>query len=195
MAQHAWEIYPRSSAQVNSDRAMTGDRPPAAATDTFGPMSVLVTGGAGYIGSHTVRKLVERGDDVVVLDSLRTGHRAAIGGCKLVVGSVTDAALVAQVLDDHAVSSVIHFAGLKNPGESIEHPVRYFRENVTGTLTLLDATAGAGIETFVFSSSCSVYGNPEHVPVDETAALAPESVYAESKATVERILTQLQSIE
>ena len=152
-------------------------------------MSVLVTGGAGYIGSHTVRKLVERGDDVVVLDSLRTGHRAAVGDCPLVVGSVTDAALVAQVLADHAVTSVIHFAGLKNPGESIEHPVRYFRENVTGTLTLLDAMAGAGIETFVFSSSCSVYGTPSTLPVDEAAPLQPESPYGESKRMGEDLLT------
>ncbi|HEY5875666.1 MAG TPA: UDP-glucose 4-epimerase GalE [Ilumatobacteraceae bacterium] len=152
-------------------------------------MSVLVTGGAGYIGSHTVRKLVERGDDVVVLDSLRTGHPAAVGGCKLVVGSVTDAALVAQVLDDHAVTSVIHFAGLKNPGESIEHPVRYFRANVTGTLTLLDAMAGAGIETCVFSSSCSVYGTPSSLPVDEAAPLQPESPYGESKRMGEDLLT------
>ena len=168
---------------------MTRDRPGVAASDTFGPMSVLVTGGAGYIGSHTVRKLVERGDDVVVLDSLRTGHRAAVGDCPLVVGSVTDAALVAEVLADHAITSVIHFAGLKNPGESIEHPVRYFRENVTGTLTLLDAMAGAGIETFVFSSSCSVYGTPSTLPVDEAARLQPESPYGESKRMGEDLLT------
>ena len=171
---------------TRSDRAR--DRSDATGTGTFGPMSVLVTGGAGYIGSHTVRKLVERGDDVVVLDSLRTGHRAAVGDCPLVVGSVTDAALVARVLADHAVTSVIHFAGLKNPGESIEHPVRYFRENVTGTLTMLDAMAGAGVETFVFSSSCSVYGTPSTLPVNELAPLQPESPYGESKRMGEDLL-------
>ncbi|MGD9703377.1 MAG: UDP-glucose 4-epimerase GalE [Acidimicrobiia bacterium] len=151
-------------------------------------MSVLVTGGAGYIGSHTVRKLVERGDEVVVLDSLRTGHPAAVSGCPLVVGTVGDAALVARVLQDHDVTSVIHFAGLKNPGESMEQPGLYFRENVTGTLTLLDAAADAGIHAFVFSSSCSVYGNPTSLPVDESAPRRPESPYGQSKQMGEDLL-------
>ncbi len=133
--------------------------------------------------------MVERGDDVVVLDSLRTGHRAAVGDGPLVVGIVTDAALVARVLADHAVTSVIHFAGLKTVGESMEHPVRYFREQRHRHAALLDAHAACGRRDFVFSSSCSVYGTPADVPVDEAApAAAREPLRRDRSGWVERLL-------
>lgn len=151
-------------------------------------MVILVTGGAGYIGSHTVRQLRARGDDVVVLDSLRTGNRHAVGDAHLVVGSITDRSLVDRTLSAHDISSVIHFAGLKNPGESMEVPGEYFNVNVTGTITLLDAMAAAGVPSIVFSSSCSVYGTPETLPVDESAPLRPESPYGESKLMGEETL-------
>ena len=151
-------------------------------------MSVLVTGGAGYIGSHTVRQLRGRGDDVVVIDSLRTGHREAVGDAVLIVGTVSDGELVSRVLRDHDVSSIIHFAGLKNPGDSMVDPGGYFRENVGGTLTLLDAACDAGIDRIVFSSSCSVYGTPTVLPVDESAPLQPESPYGQSKLMGEQML-------
>ena len=151
-------------------------------------MSVLVTGGAGYIGSHTVRQLRARGDDVVVIDSLRTGHREAVGDAPLVVGTVSDEVLVSRVLREHEVTAIIHFAALKNPGESMVDPGGYFRENVGGTLTLLDAACDAGIDRIVFSSSCSVYGTPTELPVDESAPLRPESPYGQSKLMGEQML-------
>jgi UDP-glucose-4-epimerase GalE len=151
-------------------------------------MSILVTGGAGYIGAHTVRLLRARGRDVVVLDSLETGHRAAVLAARLVVGDIADSELVHRTLEDHDVDAVIHFAGYKNAGESVEVPEKYFRNNLAGTTSLLEAVHASGIDRFVFSSSCSVYGTPETLPVAEDAALHPESPYGQSKLMVEQIL-------
>ncbi|MUH51826.1 MAG: NAD-dependent epimerase/dehydratase family protein, partial [Actinobacteria bacterium] len=151
-------------------------------------MTVLVTGGAGYIGSHTVRQLRTLGRPVVVLDSLDTGHAQAVLGTPLVVGDIADSNLVRQVCGDHKVSSVIHFAAHKNVGESMRNPAKYWRNNVEGSARLIDAVLGAGVSQFVFSSSCSVYGTPATVPVNESAPIGPESVYAETKAMTERVL-------
>jgi UDP-glucose-4-epimerase GalE len=151
-------------------------------------MSILVTGGAGYIGAHTVRLLRARGRDVVVLDSLETGHRAAVLGARLVVGDIADSELVHRTLEDHDVDAVIHFAGYKNAGESVEVPEKYFRNNLAGTTSLLEAVHAAGIDRFVFSSSCSVYGTPATLPVAEDARLHPESPYGLSKLMVEQVL-------
>jgi len=151
-------------------------------------MSVLVTGGAGYIGSHTVRRLRQLGHAVVVLDSLVTGHADAVLDAPLVVGDVADADLVRRVCADHGVNACVHFAAFKNVGESMAHPERYWRNNVAGTAALVEGLLAAGVRRLVFSSSCSVYGTPAQVPVAESAPIAPESVYAESKAMVERIL-------
>lgn len=150
--------------------------------------SVLVTGGAGYIGSHTVRELRTLGRDVVVLDSLELADERAVLGAPLVVGDIADADVVGRTCREHDVSAIVHFAAYKNVGESMRDPSRYFRNNVDGTVRLLDAALAAGVEQFVFSSSCSVYGTPERMPVDETQAIQPESVYAETKAIVERVL-------
>lgn len=151
-------------------------------------MSVLVTGGAGYIGSHTVRALRAQGQQVVVLDSLELGHEAALLGAPLVVGDIRDRNLVEAVCRDHAVTQVVHFAAYKNVGESMSFPGRYWLNNVAGTAELVEGVLAAGVSEFVFSSSCSVYGSPAEVPVTEAAPIAPESVYAETKATVERLL-------
>ncbi|MEI7547886.1 MAG: UDP-glucose 4-epimerase GalE [Actinomycetota bacterium] len=151
-------------------------------------MTVLVTGGAGYIGSHTVRMLRDRGHDVVVLDSLEYGHRAALLGAELVVGNIRDRALVTELCRSHGVTQVVHFAAYKAVGESMEQPERYWLNNVAGSVDLFEAVLAAGVQQLVFSSSCSVNGTPATVPVDETAPIAPESVYAETKAMVERIL-------
>lgn len=151
-------------------------------------MTVLVTGGAGYIGSHTVRLLRQSGERVVVLDSLRTGFRQAIGDTPLVVGDVGDARLVAEVLKQHEVTSIVHFAARKSVGESMEIPGVYFDKNVGGTLNLAEQARLAGVEHIVFSSSCSVYGTPEILPVDEKAPLGPESVYAQTKLMCEELL-------
>jgi UDP-glucose 4-epimerase len=151
-------------------------------------MTVLVTGGAGYIGSHTVRALGEAGESVVVLDSMEYGRPEAVIDAPLVVGDIHDAALVERVCADHGVTSLVHFAAYKSVGESMENPTRYWHNNVDGTATLVDAAMRHGVRDVVFSSSCSVYGTPAEVPVVESAAIAPESVYAETKATVERML-------
>jgi UDP-glucose 4-epimerase len=151
-------------------------------------MTVLVTGGAGYIGSHTVRALRDADQPVVVLDSMEYGREDAVIDAPLVVGDIHDAALVEQVCADHGVTSLVHFAAYKSVGESMENPTRYWHNNVDGTVTLVDAAIRQGVREVVFSSSCSVYGTPAEVPVVESAAITPESVYAETKATVERIL-------
>jgi len=151
-------------------------------------MSVLVTGGAGYVGSHTVRRLVEHGYEVLVLDSLERGYRRAVLDAELVVGDITDRSFVIDTCRSRGVSQVVHFAAYKNVGESMLHPQRYWHNNVAGTISLLEAILDAGVPDLVFSSSCSVYGTPTKLPVDETAPIKPESVYAETKATVERIL-------
>ena len=151
-------------------------------------MATLVTGGAGYIGSHTVRALREAGRDVVVLDSLELGVEHAVVDAPLVIGRIDDSHLVKSTCEEYGVTQVVHFAAYKSVGESMESPAKYWRNNVAGTVELIEAALSAGVRDVVFSSSCSVYGTPAAVPVDETAAIQPESVYAETKATVERIL-------
>jgi UDP-glucose 4-epimerase len=151
-------------------------------------MTVLVTGGAGYIGSQTVRALRDRGRDVVVLDDLSTGHAGAVLDAPLVVGRVQDVETVTAVIVDHGVDAVVHFAALKSVGHSVADPGRYFDENVGGTAALLRAAVGAGVRHVVFSSSAAVYGTPEHVPIREDHPLHPESPYGETKALVERML-------
>ncbi len=151
-------------------------------------MTVLVTGGAGYIGSHTVALLRQRGRDVVIYDSLELGRPEATLGAPLVVGDIADAELVKATVAEHGVDAVIHFAAYKAAGESMEQPGRYFANNVAKTNTFLDAAREAGVPRVVFSSSCSVYGTPARLPVDETHPLGPESPYAESKRMVEDML-------
>ena len=151
-------------------------------------MTILVTGGAGYIGSHTVRALRAAQQDVVVLDSLELGHREALLGAPLIEGNIRDRHLVERTCREHGVTQVVHFAAYKNVGESMHQPDKYWMNNVAGTVDLLEAVLSAGVREFVFSSSCSVNGTPQSVPVSEDAPLSPESVYAETKAMVERIL-------
>lgn len=151
-------------------------------------MQVLITGGAGYIGSHTVRLLRESGDSVVVLDTLETGHRAAIGECPLIQGSVTDEPLLAQVFAEYAFDAVIHFAAYKSVPESMLQPERYFFNNVVGTLALLTAMQRAGVPHLVFSSTAAVYAPTEQMPIDEEAPLQPPNPYGESKRQVEQML-------
>lgn len=153
-------------------------------------MRLLVTGGAGYIGSQTARLLQSAGHEPIVLDTLERGHVAAVPGIRVVVGSVADEVLVRELLIAHGIEAVLHFAGLKAAGESVRQPDRYFAANVGGSLALLSATAAARVQWFVFSSSCAVYGEPSRVPIDEDALVRPENPYGESKALVERALSR-----
>ena len=151
--------------------------------------TALVTGGAGYIGSHTVRSLREAGRDVVVLDSLELGRREAVIDAPLVVGNINDNDLVTATCNEYGVTQLVHFAAYKAVGESMESPAKYWRNNVAGTVELVEACLASGVNDVVFSSSCSVNGTPATVPVTEDAPIHPESVYAESKAMVEKILS------
>lgn len=150
-------------------------------------MTVLVTGGAGYIGSHTVRALRDAGRGVVVLDTLELSTEASLLGAPFVRGDIADEALVRQVCADHGVTAAVHFAAYKSVGESMAEPGKYWHNNVDGSVHLAEALLASGVRHLVFSSSCSVLGNPEEVPVQEDAPIRPESVYAETKATMERI--------
>ena len=127
--------------------------------------TILVTGGAGYIGSHVVLQLVEAGERVVVLDDLSTGFREAVLGAELIVGNVGDQALVARVLHDHGVDTVMHFAARTIVPESVADPLRYYGNNTCATRNLLECCRDAGVKQIVFSSSAAVYGNPNPVPV------------------------------
>ncbi len=151
-------------------------------------MTVLVTGGAGYIGSHTARLLRERGRDIVILDSLEAGHREAALGAPIVEGDIADAEVLRRTIVEHGVDSIVHFAAYKAAGESMEDPGKYFGNNVAKTSAMVDVARTVGVDKIVFSSSCSVYGTPTVLPVDETHHFAPESPYAESKRIVEDML-------
>ncbi len=157
-------------------------------------MNVLVTGGAGYIGSVTVATLLERGHAVVVLDDLSTGHRDSVPeGVPFVHGSVADEEMVGYAINQHQVEAVVHFAAASLVGESMAKPTKYFLANTAATFALLDSAVKRGVGRFVLSSSAAVYGTPEAVPIPETAALRPESVYGETKLMIETALGWLAS--
>ena len=151
--------------------------------------SVLVTGGAGYVGSHATAALVAAGYDVVVLDDLSKGHRGAVPEeAALIEGSVLDPRCVREALASRSFEAVMHFAALSLVGESVSNPWRYFRENVGGAIELLEATVEAGVKKFVLSSTANLFGEPERVPIDESEPLVPGSPYGESKFMIERML-------
>lgn len=151
-------------------------------------MAVLVTGGAGYIGSHTVVHLLERGEEVVVLDHLGTGHRAAVKAPVFYWGDLRDEMLLNRIFQEHRIESVIHFAALSLVGASGENPLAYYDNNVSGTRCLLSAMVTHGVKRIVFSSTAAVYGEPETVPIPETAPLRPTNPYGETKGVIERML-------
>lgn len=152
-------------------------------------MRVLVTGGAGYIGSVTVAALLDRGHEVAVYDSLEKGHRDAVAqGARLVVGDLADGAKIAGALREHRAEAVIHFAAYSLVGESMERPADYFRNNVSNSLALLEAVRASGAGRVVFSSSAAVYGSPRRMPIAEDDPAEPINPYGESKLYVERIL-------
>ncbi|MFC3124895.1 UDP-glucose 4-epimerase GalE [Pseudoroseomonas globiformis] len=149
----------------------------------------LVTGGAGYVGSHVVLALQERGDEVVVLDDLRQGHRAAVPpGVELVVADLADRRRVDEVFAGWSFEGVLHFAALSLVGESMREPMRYLAENLSNTATLADAAVRSGCRRFVLSSTAALFGHPEKMPIDEAARIIPGSAYGESKFMAETAL-------
>jgi UDP-glucose 4-epimerase len=158
-------------------------------------MRVLVTGGAGYIGSVLATELLQRGHQVVVLDNLSHGHRQAVPrDAELVVGELADRAGLDRVMREHSPDAVLHLAALIEAGESMKAPEVFFRNNTANALTLLEAMLAAGVKRFVFSSTAALYGNPERTPIQEDDALAPTNAYGESKLLVERMLAWFHRI-
>jgi UDP-glucose 4-epimerase len=151
-------------------------------------MAVLVTGGAGYIGSHTVAALLEKGEEVVILDNLYQGRRDAVLGGKLYEGDLMDGELLDRIFAAHDIDGVIHFAAFSLVGESMRDPGKYYRNNVYGTLCLLEAMKKAGVSRIVFSSTAAVYGEPERVPIDEGDRTLPTNVYGETKLAMEKMI-------
>lgn len=152
-------------------------------------MKVLVVGGAGYIGSITAERLIDQGVEVVVYDNLSTGHRWAVPkGALFVEGDLADSACLDRLFAKHNIYAVMHFAAHIVVSESMEAPARYFTNNVANVINLLNAMLQNGVMRFIFSSSAAVYGEPEFVPIPESAPLAPTNPYGETKVMVERIL-------
>lgn len=157
-------------------------------------MAILVTGGAGYIGSHTVAELLAQGKEVVVIDNLQTGHRGALLGGKLYEGDLRDKELLAKLFSENQIEAVIHFAANSLVGESMKDPVKYYDNNVYGTLCLLEAMHAADVRKIVFSSTAATYGEPEKVPIEETDATNPTNVYGETKLTMERMMAWFDQV-
>ena len=154
------------------------------------PPPILVTGGAGYIGSHTVRLLAGQGHRVVVLDNLVYGHRQAVvsPGVELVVGDMADEALVESLFAQHRFDAVLHFAAYAYVGESVTDPAKYYRNNTAAALVVLDAMRRHGCRNFIFSSTCATFGNPVYTPIDEKHPQAPINPYGRAKWMLEIIL-------
>jgi UDP-glucose-4-epimerase GalE len=151
-------------------------------------MRVLITGGAGYIGSHTAKLLAASGHTPIVFDDFTQGHDWAVKWGPLERGSLADQGRLREVFAAHKVEAVVHFAASALVGESMSQPTKYFRNNTVATLNLLDAMREAGVATIVFSSTCATYGDPVRVPIDETHPQTPVNPYGESKLMVEKIL-------
>lgn len=151
-------------------------------------MTVLVLGGAGYIGSHTVYALIEKGEDVVIIDNLETGHMEAVHpSARFYKGDIRDRAFVDSVLDKEKIDAVIHFAANSLVGESMTNPLKYYDNNVNGTKVLLQSMVAHGVDKIVFSSTAATYGEPERVPIMETDRTEPTNPYGETKLSMEKM--------
>ncbi|WP_287190158.1 UDP-glucose 4-epimerase GalE [Syntrophothermus sp.] len=152
---------------------------------------ILVTGGAGYIGSHVVKALGQAGYDVVVYDNLSTGHEWAVLYGKLIRGDVRDQEALDKVFKQHSIDAVMHFAAHIVVPESVRQPLKYYLNNVTGSLSLLEAMKRNGLRKFIFSSSAAVYGIPDKIPITEENRLDPINPYGQTKAVVEKVLADM----
>jgi UDP-glucose 4-epimerase len=150
---------------------------------------ILITGGAGFIGSHMAAYVARAGYTPVILDDFSTGHRAACADFKCVTGSIHDAELLRELFAAEDFSAVMHFASFIQVGESVKDPAKYYFNNVAGTLTLLRAMLEAGVNYFIFSSSAAVYGEPDYTPIDESHRIAPINPYGYSKWMIEQVLS------
>ena len=153
-------------------------------------MNVLVAGGAGYIGSHTVKRLKEAGHSPVIYDNLSRGHRSVVDVLQvpMIAADLNDRDTLIRALRDYKIETVMHFAAYAYVGESVEKPLMYYQNNVATTISVLQSMQEAGVERFVFSSSCAVYGDPEKVPITEDEKKSPVSPYGRSKLMVEQVL-------
>ena len=159
------------------------------------PKRILVTGGAGYIGSVVVAQLLHRGHEVIVLDDLSNGHRAAVPvSATFIQGDIADRELLDRIFSETKPEAVIHLAAFIEAGESMKHPEKFFRNNTASTLTLLETVIAHGVRRFVFSSTAALYGTPEKSPIEEDAPLQPTNAYGESKLLVEQMLAWLHRI-
>jgi UDP-glucose 4-epimerase len=159
-------------------------------------VNILLTGGAGYIGSHTAVVLSQAGHEVVLFDNFCNSHKSVLerlqkilgGELSCIEGDVRDTSLVIKTLQDYKIDAVIHFAGLKAVGDSVEKPIEYYANNVQGTISLLEAMKSTGIKTLVFSSSATVYGDPQYLPIDENHPTSATNAYGRSKLHIEEML-------
>lgn len=157
--------------------------------------TILVTGGAGYIGSHTVLALLAAGHQVVILDDLSTGHREALNDeAVFVEGNVADRSLVSNIIREHGIRDAIHFAGSIRVEESVENPLKYYNNNTSASRDFIEACVDAGVERFIFSSTAAAYGSPDSVPITEDMPLRPINPYGWSKVMTEQVLRDVQAV-
>lgn len=155
-------------------------------------MSILVTGGLGYVGSHAVKQLVDRGEQVICLDDLVFGHKEAAGGSEIVIGNIGDQALLRQVFSTHKIDSVMHFAAFAAVGESVENPQKYYLNNISNSLAMLQVMLEFDVKMMIFSSSAATFGEPEIVPIPEDHPKNPTNPYGRSKLMLEHILKEYE---
>jgi UDP-glucose 4-epimerase len=151
-------------------------------------MHILVTGGAGYIGSHAVRLFLDRGHDVWVYDSLIYGHRAAVPADRLIVGDLSETHRIDQVLLERRIDAVVHFAAFAAVGESVQHPAKYWQNNIVNTLNLMECLRRHQVGRFVFSSTAATFGTPDQMPITEVTPQRPINPYGQTKLTIEQAL-------
>lgn len=151
-------------------------------------MAILVSGGAGYIGSHTVKQLLDRGEEVVVVDNLQKGHADAVLGGKLMIGDLRDSAFMDTVFEENEIEAVIQFAADSLVGESVVEPLKYYQNNVVSTLCLIEKMKKFGVDKIVFSSTAATYGEPKNIPILESDPTIPTNPYGETKLSVEKAL-------
>ena len=159
-------------------------------------MALLVCGGAGYIGSHTVRQLINAREEVIIADNLSTGHRAAISpAVKFYQCDIRDKAALIKIFAENKIEAVFHFAAFIEAGESVKLPLKYFNNNVYGMQILLEAMTECGVDKIIFSSSAAVYGEPERIPIDENDATVPVNPYGDSKLIMEKIIQRVSAAQ